>query len=42
MKIRETLRQAGVTKKIPYKTDSDTLAGKYAKNGNKKISKYYE
>ena len=41
-KIREELRKLGITQKIPYKADKDTLEGKYAKRGHKKISKYYE
>jgi len=40
--IRRALRELGVTQKIPYKADSDTLAGKYAKRGHRRISKYYE
>ena len=34
-------RDLGVTWKIPYKTDADTYAGKYAKNGVR-VSKRYE
>ena len=41
MKIREELKKLGITRKIPYKSDEDTLAGKYAIAGNRKISKYY-
>lgn len=41
-RLREELRKLGITNKIPYKTDEDTLAGKYQIMGNKKISKYYE
>ena len=40
--IRQELREIGVTKPIPYKTDADTLAGKYAEKGHTGISKYYE
>lgn len=40
--IRQGLREIGITQPIPYKTDADTLAGKYAKNGDKGIAKYYE
>ena len=40
--IRETLRQLGITSKIPYKADRETQAGVYANRGNKRISKYYE
>jgi len=41
MRIREELRKLGITWKIPYKADEDTLAGRYIKRGDKKISKYY-
>lgn len=41
MRVREELRKLGITKKIPYKSDEDTLSGKYAKNGYKNISKYF-
>lgn len=41
MRIRQELRQLGITRKIPYKADEDTEAGKYANQGTKKISKYY-
>jgi hypothetical protein len=40
--IRQELRQLGITSKIPYKADEDTYAGKYAIQGHKRISKYYE
>jgi len=42
MRVREVLRELGFEKPLPYKTDSDTLAGKYACKGDKKISKYWE
>jgi hypothetical protein len=41
-KIREELRKIGITNKIPYKADEDTLSGKYRVTGHTKISKYYE
>lgn len=41
-RIREELRKLGITNKIPYKTDQDTLNGKYRCRGHKRISKYYE
>lgn len=41
MKIREELRKLGIEKKIPYKSDEDTIAGKYSVTGSKNISKYY-
>jgi len=40
MAIRETLRAAGFTQLLSYKSDEDTLAGKYAGNQEKKIAKY--
>jgi len=41
-RIREELRKLGITNKIPYKADEDTLSGKYRITGHKRISKYYE
>ena len=41
-RIREELRELGITARIPYKTDQDTLAGKYRVTGHTRISKYYE
>lgn len=41
-RIREELRKLGIASRIPYKTDEDTLSGKYQKTGHKRISKYYE
>lgn len=41
-RIREELRKLGITHKIPYKADEDTLKGKYRITGHKRISKYYE
>jgi hypothetical protein len=41
-RVREALRDLGITWKIPYKTDADTYAGKYATRGNVRISKRYE
>jgi len=42
-RIREELRKLGITNKIPYKADEDTLSGKYRITGHRKsISKYYE
>lgn len=40
--IRQGLRDIGITKPIPYKTDADTLAGRYASTGARGIAKYYE
>ncbi len=42
MRIRATLRELGITWKIPYKTDSATRAGLYQVRGHTRISKYYE
>jgi hypothetical protein len=41
-RIREELRKLGVVNKIPYKSDGDTLSGKYRITGHRRISKYYE
>ena len=41
-RVRDELRRLGITSKIPYKADEDTLAGKYRIFGDTKISKYYE
>ncbi len=41
-RIRDELRALGIASKIPYKTDRDTSAGRYAKRGHRRISKYYE
>lgn len=41
-RIREELRGLGITGKIPYKTDEDTLRGRYRVRGHTRISKYYE
>jgi hypothetical protein len=41
-RIRDELRALGIVAKIPYKTDRDTSAGRYAKRGQRRISKYYE
>ncbi len=41
-RVREELRALGITRKIPYKADEDTLSGKYRVAGNTKISKRYE
>jgi hypothetical protein len=41
-RIRQALSELGFTEKISYKTDSDTMAGKYSHSGAKNISKYYE
>jgi hypothetical protein len=41
LRVREALRNLGVNWKIPYKTDADTYAGKYATSGVR-VSKRYE
>jgi hypothetical protein len=41
-RVRQALRELGITWKIPYKADEDTYAGRYANRGNERISKYYE
>jgi len=41
-KVREELRKLGITNKIPYKVDEDTLSRKYRITGHRRISKYYE
>ena len=41
-RVREELRNLGITHKIPYKSDEDTLQGKYRVTGHTKISKRYE
>ncbi len=40
-RVREELRRLGVTKPIPWKSDEDTLAGRYASNGCKGLAKHY-
>lgn len=40
--IRDELRKLGITSKMPYKSDEDTVSGKYRATGHTKISKYYE
>ena len=41
-RIREELRKIGITNRVPYKADKNTLSGKYRLRGHKRISKYYE
>ncbi|MFQ6126115.1 MAG: putative phosphothreonine lyase domain-containing protein [Candidatus Heimdallarchaeota archaeon] len=41
-RIRSELRALGITQKIPYKADADTLRDKYRVTGHRRISKYYE
>jgi len=42
MRIRDELRNLGIIAKIPYKSDEDTMIGKYRVRGHTRISKYYE
>lgn len=41
-RIREQLRKLGIERKLSYKTNEDTLAGKYKQTTGGRISKYYE
>lgn len=41
MRIRQELRKLGFTNKLAYKTDEDTIAGKYRFTVQSRISKYY-
>lgn len=43
-RIRQVLREIGIDKPIPYKTDADTRAGRYAKDKRTqgRVAKYYE
>lgn len=41
-RVREELRELGISQRIPYKTDADTSSGKYKATGHTRISKYYE
>lgn len=41
LKLREELREFGVTKKIPYKLDKTTSDGKYSNNSSERVSTYY-
>ncbi len=40
-RVRDELRELGVTWKLPYKADADTRAGRYAHRGDR-VSLYYE
>ncbi len=41
-RVRAALRELGVTGKIPYKADADTIAGRYAGKGVGNIGKRFE
>jgi hypothetical protein len=40
-RVREQLRKLGIEKKLSYKTNEDTLAGKYRQTTGERIAKYY-
>ena len=40
-RVREQLRKLGIEKKLSYKTNEDTLAGKYKQTTGDRIAKYY-
>ena len=41
-RVRQALRELGITWKIAYKADEDTESGRYASNTSGRVSKYYE
>lgn len=41
-RVRDGLRNIGITRKIAYKTDEDTDQNKYKTNNSERLSKYYE
>ena len=41
-RVRQRLRELGMTQRIAYKSDEDTHMGKYRARGHSRISKYYE
>jgi hypothetical protein len=41
-RVRSSLRDLGLTSKIPYKSDAATIEGKYAKSGDNHVSGRYE
>ena len=41
-RVRQRLRELGFVKKLPYKTDAATQAGKYASQSDAKVSMLYE
>ena len=41
-RVRERLRELGFLKKLPYKTDAATGAGKYTAQGDTNVSMLYE
>jgi hypothetical protein len=42
MRVRRELRKLGVTERIAYKADEDTLAGNYSGGQAGRIAKYFE
>ncbi|EQD27651.1 hypothetical protein B2A_15157 [mine drainage metagenome] len=38
MRVRDALRELGVTQRIPYKLDSTTMAGRYTVRGDSRVS----
>ena len=42
LRIREELRKLGIINKVPYKSDQDTIEGKYKLTGHERISKYFK
>ncbi|CAG7719377.1 unnamed protein product [Allacma fusca] len=41
MRVRSALDRMGFTQRLSYKTNADSLAGKYSHRGHKRIAKYY-
>lgn len=41
-RVRQRLRELGFSRKLPYKTDAATQAGKYTSQGDTKVSMLYE
>jgi Basophilic leukemia-expressed protein Bles03 len=41
-RVRQELGRLGIIERIPYKTDEDTLAGRYRVKGHRGIAKYNE
>ena len=41
-RVRQRLRDLGFTRKLAYKTDAATRAGRYARHGDTKVSMLYE
>jgi hypothetical protein len=40
-RVREALRKLGIEKKISYKSNADTMSGKYKQTTGERIAKYY-